>query len=1331
VKDHSQTPRKHLTQDSSDQFDGPEDDRRERAFERRPRVRRWRLTKLAFWLSLPALIVWMAPTIVARTPLFNNILRNAIGSFDGEIETGGASLGWLSPVRLRDIVIRDAEGNEVVAVPQVESERSLLGLLTHASDPGVFRVIEPHVNFKLRRDGSNLEDLLASFPKKESSAARPDLSIEVIDATLVLTDEVAGATWRAERLLARVDAPGNPRAPLEIKLETRIRADDNPDLKQGFGPRSLTKTNFANEAPDSPATEAAPSGSLTAEFIWSPATEQQSEAGATAGKGQIQLASNTLPLEFVAAWLRRFVEPQMNLAGTLSMRGSYAWSTDDSSARPTLNHSLTLESLDARQLDLTAPRWLHRDRLRIPQLGGHGRVRLQGQQLELQDVDLDAGFARLQASGATDLEELQGGLVSQASGQGVRRTSAPTSAHDAESSPVESAATMGSYELRGELDLARLSQLLPETLRIREGTEITSGTLTVTLSSREEKDGRHWDGKLESGNLTAENLGRRVTWEQPIQIQFAAFRDSAGFVIERLDCVSSFLQADARGTLDDGQLSLRGDLQKLAEELNRFVDLGSSQLAGKLRGDLTWRRPANDQINVEGALRLEQLQLALGNARPWHEELLVAKLTARASTSGASVSRLEAADLDVTAGKDSLNVKLTEAVAAPSASTVWPVQGRLVGHLEHWLPRVQMWLPLTGWTLAGAADVTFAGRCSTQEIQCDEGQLNLTNLQARGPGWNIVEPQVKLEIAGEWNRAQGRILSPGLTFTSSALAMRAENVSVAHGEPGLRMAATVGFRSDLARLAGWTHEAGQPVAWNVGGMTAGQVKLTQSGAATSAEWSMEVEKLTYAVPAQAYQAQPGPIPGAPGRIVPATAAGPAFKTVWYEPKLRVTGQGKYDGENGSLDVERCDVSADDLQVIAKGTVTELTGPCVVDLEGELGYDLESLTSRFRQQLGPSVEIRGRDSQPFVLRGPLRNVSLASVAAEPDNRFTTTGGRAADSHWPPADLTGEAGLRWESIVAYGLPIGPGEIQGKLSQGAIDFKPLDVKVSEGHVRLSPRLLFEERGPVLVAQPGLALEDLRISPEMCAQWLKFVLPVMAEATQVDGRMSLSLDEVATVPVAEPLEGEVRGTLDVRSVQVGPGPLSRELISLAQIIQSVVQKQPAATDTGTQQPRTWVEMPAQRIPFHWKDHRVYHQGLQMAVKDVMIVTRGSVGVDQSIDLLAEVPVRDEWLASNRYLQSLKGQKLQVPISGTLTAPRLDRRALQQLASQTVTGAARGALEQEVNRGFEKLIRPRGEAPAPGTQPAQPPGTPPPSAPPSTAPTFPFLPKLPFQSQP
>src|SRR6266513_855356 len=57
-----------------------------------PRRRRWPKVLLGL-VALIVLLVWFAPTIVAKTALRNRIVRSAAADLNGTLEVGGASLG--------------------------------------------------------------------------------------------------------------------------------------------------------------------------------------------------------------------------------------------------------------------------------------------------------------------------------------------------------------------------------------------------------------------------------------------------------------------------------------------------------------------------------------------------------------------------------------------------------------------------------------------------------------------------------------------------------------------------------------------------------------------------------------------------------------------------------------------------------------------------------------------------------------------------------------------------------------------------------------------------------------------------------------------------------------------------------------------------------------------------------------------------------------------------------------------------------------------------------------------------------------------------------------
>ena len=86
---------------------------------------------------------------------------------------------------------------------------------------------------------------------------------------------------------------------------------------------------------------------------------------------------------------------------------------------------------------------------------------------------------------------------------------------------------------------------------------------------------------------------------------------------------------------------------------------------------------------------------------------------------------------------------------------------------------------------------------------------------------------------------------------------------------------------------------------------------------------------------------------------------------------------------------------------------------------------------------------------------------------------------------------------------------------------------------------------------------------------------------------------------------------------------------------------------------------------------------------------TRGSVGFDESLALTAQIPIKDQWIASRPQLAALRGYIVQIPISGTLSDPRIDQRALERLATDTLRRATGQILQDELNKGLQRWLGP------------------------------------------
>jgi hypothetical protein len=106
--------------------------------------------------------------------------------------------------------------------------------------------------------------------------------------------------------------------------------------------------------------------------------------------------------------------------------------------------------------------------------------------------------------------------------------------------------------------------------------------------------------------------------------------------------------------------------------------------------------------------------------------------------------------------------------------------------------------------------------------------------------------------------------------------------------------------------------------------------------------------------------------------------------------------------------------------------------------------------------------------------------------------------------------------------------------------------------------------------------------------------------------------------------------------------------------------------------------------------DGRVYHRNLEFLIDDVPVRSQGSVGFDETLALVIDVPIQAKWVGSKPALKPLIGQVLQIPVSGTFDKPRIDERAIGAFLAQAAQTAASGLLGDELNKALDKLLRPK-----------------------------------------
>jgi hypothetical protein len=1128
-----------------------------------------------FWTVLVTsiVVVWLAPVIVSRSPLVNDILARATAKLHGKVTVRSASLGWFSPISMDGVVIRDERGQTVAEIEHVSGDRSLSGIACNYRSLGRVRLERPSLTLILRDDGSNLEDLLAKCltdlqPSANGQGPSIDAQIEVVDGQIAVHHVRTGRTWQIDNVQASCLVAADPTKPVAVKLSGVVANRRRP------GQFALSGTIY-------PASNGSPSSST------SPAQDSE-----------IMLRTDGLPLAVFGPLLTRLA-PATHLGGRLT--SSLICHADAALDRISLQGTLTGEELRLADSSLGA------DPLKIARLDADGKLTWQDGRLAVEQLTAKSDLGELSISGTL-------------AGAGKPGESWPA------------VLSRQVCQLRGRLDLARLAATLPGTLRIRKGTEITSGQVLLTLAVQPEATGSAWRGQFEASNLAAVNQGRQIVWRQPIQVALAAHATAQGPVVESLKCESSFLRLEASGSAERMAASASFDLAQLASQLAGFVDLGPTQPAGGGWAQFGWQRSTQQTFQAVARLHLEDFRLALPQRPVWAEENLTATLAASGQTDFAA-ARIDAASLDLITGRDQTSVRLLQPVADLRGGT-WPVEVHSEGDLARWIPRLAPWFSVADWQLGGTYNLGLKASASVGAVRLDGVQIAADQLQVQGKRLHLAESRCQATLAGGWDMAQRRLDLKSARVNVGSLALQTDGLVVALPADGrVELSGVVDCQGDLDRLQQWTVDPAAAPAWRIAGQLASRTEFQQSPGTITAATTTTIRGLSVA-----------------------HASGQQFQ----EPEVRLTAQATYDIANGTLSVQQAQLSSDCLAAGASGRLVAKANQRRLDADGKLDYDLEKLSALARSFWGSKVQVNGRGSNPFAYHGPL----------------------------DPSAAGANASLVWQSAQVFGFQIGPGELRLALDRGALAIGLQDLAVNEGRVRLAPEIRLASSLPsppaettayrpataadalILYHTPGRIAEQIRLNPELCAQALKFVAPVMAHVATAEGRFSVDIDR-CRIPLANPAQGEVLGRLTIHTAQVAPGPLVAELAVL------LGRASPARISQESV------------ITFRMADGRVYHDGMELVFPDLTIRTQGWVAFDDTLSLTAEMSVPPKWLAGNPAAETLRSQTIRLPVGGTLKRPVIDRKVLAQTSAQFLRNAAHNLIQEEFHRQVDRLLGP------------------------------------------
>ncbi len=1193
-------------------------------------------------------LIWFAPRIIAATSLKNSILPLILKRYPGEIKTGDVSLSWTGPVIFHNVAFQDFEGRDISLIDRIQTEKTLWEIAKdrkHVGNIGIEGVTS--LTYVDERGLANRDFLTALLKKgskdhpegepgkKEEPAkggTQQSLTLHISDLNLVVVNAEEEETPYLTGMQVKVTRPEQRTEPILVQGQWKQPATENAAL---VNPAEMS-------------------------FVVSIVNSNKEEASRS---GALKFKTRFFDLKQLTPLLEA-LSPGATINGISNSELEVKWSGTKESPRFAVKGQW-----EATPFRFGAPEWISGDEIDLETVTGNLDVLAANGVIHFKQASAKSSMGNLTLQGSLNWADLQ-----------------------KESQREQLAALINSrMKLSGDLNLAEAARQLPETIHLKPGMQITAGMVDFQVSNYDPQKEQQsaettWYVGLKASDLTGRNQGRDIRWQQPVSLVMQIVKDPESYRIHSLKCVSDFLKLTGTGNAKNLTINLDANLDQLSEHLEQFLDLETVALKGKMDGQIGFQT-VDQGWETLSYLNFKNLELAFPERRDWREPSLKLTIEGAGKTDPEQI-HLERFIVTLIADKDAFQAKLEQPTTvdrkqnASAKQKLLPFKIQLKGKLASWADRLQ---PLSKKDLQLGGEIQFASSVSiSNEMLVHENtSIDLTNARIVTPTLWFDEPRAEIKTAGSWDQKEKKLEASTFSYRGRAIAVNGEKLEVQLPNEEIKAPSFIGslsMKADLHQVTRWFQNPRETPAQRYYGTVSGQANVIVTEATRLANWRTTIADFAIEAPIKEN--------ANPQKKIVASQRNPGWAISWQEPEVRLEGETLQDLQSDLLKLNQMSIQSEMLDLTAKGEIREFSTRKQVRLTGAVTYDWEKLTPLLRSKLGPDIDIVGHETRPFTLNGPLGIVSTDQIQdvvlnvrprpLMPDTRplFTPTDQYMA--------LTGDAGIGWDKANIRGLSSGKTTIEATIKDGQIHFTPLDLQVSGGRLRLAPIVRLDVKPAALVFERGAVIQDFQFNPEMTRNSLRFVAPMIANSTSIQGAFSLN-QEFAIIPLNDPKQGEAKGSLIVKSTRVRPGPL---LDALAEKITEIISVIKLNRPGGLLAPDSvLMRVDNQVVHYHMIEGRVYHSPFQVQMmKGITVTTTGSVGLDDTLDLIAEVDfsniVSED--SNKPIVRSLTSRPLRIPIKGTLKKPKVDASQIGNYAKQM----GLNALDAVLGDGFGEQLK-------------------------------------------
>lgn len=801
-----------------------------------------------------------------------------------------------------------------------------------------------------------------------------------------------------------------------------------------------------------------------------------------------------------------------------------------------------------------------------------------------------------------------------------------------------------------DVELAKLAAKLPKLLRVKDGTELREGKLKIDLGSKTDGSGVVWTGKVITSAIKATRDGKPIAWDEPLNVDFQARYAPGGFpTFDKLICTSDFLAVNARTTPATVQIAATVNLNKLGAKLHEFIDLGGFSLAGEATARLGAGRKPDGAFEAVGGVDLKEFAFTDRGGKGLKEPLLKLDVTAAGVLPESGPVCLTSATLDLVAGGDELHLKLLEEIKDVRQVSSGLAEVRVSGDIGRWKARVAAVAPIPAYQMSGALVASGKARLAADRVTIDRLTVAWTNVVFRGAGIVLNEPRMTATGDFVLTRATSSAAITKVTLTSAPLTVT-EGTLTFESQPNgdVFVSGSGPSVADLNKLGVVVQlypDPRGPDAFH--GRGVGPLRFRYAGNVTTFGGTLDVTDFAY---------------------------GPKDKPLWAEPTLKLEADGDYGHSTDAVTFAVAKVSRPGLDLDAKGSVKQATTTQDINFTGTLAYDWAKLTPLMREFVGQSFAATGSGARPIRVSGRLSPPG-AALAAAPKIELKAPGAPVTPTQSIFAIVDGEVAIGWDSLKAYGFEIGASEFKGKMTKGVVNVAPLYAVFGGGKFTLAPTLKLDRSPFELSLAKGHIFDHAKLTPTATAGALGYALPAIANTAQAEGEFSAVVDENAIV-LGDYTRSSLKGALIIHKATVSATPAVAEVAKLLGV-------------KGT----TMTLASENVVPVQVANGRVHHQGFAINLAGTPLRTSGSVGFDNTLDLIVEVPLPKDLpaLKNNPILmKAIAGKMVRIPMKGTMSKPELDpkgfERAITDIARESAKDAGKDVIEGELKKLFPNV---------------------------------------------